>query len=63
MGGKVAIYTGKIVLDDESYILYRQHSNNSSGNNYHPSIRNRIKNLLSNYRKHDSILVCNGIVE
>ena len=50
---RVAIYTGKIVLDDESYILYRQHSNNSSGNNYHPSIRNRIKNLLSNYRKHD----------
>lgn len=50
---RVAIYTGQVVLDDESYILYRQHENNSSGNNYHPSIKNRINNLLSNYRNHD----------
>lgn len=50
---RLAIYVGKIVLDDESYILYRQHQNNSSGSNYKPSLLCKINNLLSNYRKHD----------
>lgn len=50
---RVAIYTGKLLLDDESYILYRQHGNNSSGNNFQPSIKNKINNLLSNYQNHD----------
>lgn len=50
---RVAIYAGMVVLDDESYTLYRQHGNNSSGNNFQPSLRSKIRNLLSNYRKHD----------
>lgn len=50
---RVALYTGKVIFDKESYILYRQHEDNASGNNSHASFKEKCKNALGNYRQHD----------
>ena len=50
---RVANCLGIIHFDPASYILYRQHENNSAGNNYNVSLKDQIDRALKNYKNKD----------
>lgn len=50
---RVALCVGELFLDSESYILYRQHSNNASGSIYKQTLIDLFNNSIKNYNQKD----------